>query len=92
MGFGDAGGGKFAVDAGGGVEEGFELIEGFLGGFEGFFFATGLAVGEVFGEGLAGAADAESPALEGGVLVGEAGEVFPRFHSRWGAWEGGGRG
>ena len=45
------------------------------GGLEGCLFGAVLLVGEVAGELVPLAADAQSPALEGGGLIGIAGDV-----------------
>ncbi len=50
------------------------------GGGEGFFFTAVLLVGEVAGEVQLPAAEGDSPALEGGELVGESGDVADGFH------------
>ena len=52
-----------------------DAVAHFDGGFEGCFFAAVLPVGEIFGELVPLAADAEAPALEGGCFVGVAGDV-----------------
>jgi hypothetical protein len=77
----DGGRGQFAIDAFGAFDERFELYQGLLRSSERLLTATELLVREVFGEGRAGPADAETPSFECCAFVGESSQVSFGFHS-----------
>jgi hypothetical protein len=56
----------------------------FKGSGKGLLLPAVFLVREILGEGRPLAADAKTPALEGGGFIGEAGQVLDRFHGGWG--------
>jgi hypothetical protein len=72
----DGGGGQLALNALGAFDDRTHFRKGLLRNRQRLLGAAELLVGEVAGEGRAGAADAEPPSLEGGGFVGEAGQVL----------------
>jgi len=71
---------ELSINAAGIVNELDQVGPGIFGGIEGFAWSTVVFIREVFCESRPRPTEAESPSFEGRRFVGEAGEIFARFH------------